>query len=75
MPDSPDTAFFLTDDEKLQARQRLETVDRTAKSKVNWKQIVRKFPITKCLLVQLCEMQPGLRSTRLAESITFFIPF
>ncbi|KAF2625565.1 MFS general substrate transporter [Macroventuria anomochaeta] len=39
LPDSPDTAQFLTDEEKLQARQRLATVDRTAKSKVSWTQV------------------------------------
>ena len=39
LPDSPDTAAFLTEEEKLQARQRLQTVDRTAKTKVSWTQI------------------------------------
>ena len=39
LPDSPDTAHFLTDEEKLQARQRLATVDRTEKSKVSWTQV------------------------------------
>lgn len=39
LPDSPDTARFLTDEEKLQARQRLATVDRTEKSKVSWTQV------------------------------------
>ncbi|KAL1655363.1 hypothetical protein SLS61_002250 [Didymella pomorum] len=34
-----DTARFLTDEEKLQARQRLATVDRTEKSKVSWTQV------------------------------------
>jgi hypothetical protein len=32
--------MFLTAEEELQARQRLQTIDRTAKSKVNWKQIL-----------------------------------
>ncbi|KAH6838424.1 major facilitator superfamily domain-containing protein [Alternaria alternata] len=39
LPDSLDTAHFLTDEEKLQARQRLATVDRTEKSKVSWTQV------------------------------------
>ncbi|OAG17213.1 MFS general substrate transporter [Alternaria alternata] len=39
LPDSPDTAHFLTDEEKLQARQRLATVDRTEKLKVSWTQV------------------------------------
>ena len=33
LPDSPDPARFLTENEKLQARQRLATVNRTEKSK------------------------------------------
>lgn len=39
LPDSPETSEFLTEEEKQQARQRLETIDRTAKSKVSWKQV------------------------------------
>ncbi|SPO05395.1 related to nicotinamide mononucleotide permease [Cephalotrichum gorgonifer] len=40
LPDSPSTAKFLTDEEREKSVTRMETVDRTAKSKVNWKQIV-----------------------------------
>ncbi|OAL53524.1 MFS general substrate transporter [Pyrenochaeta sp. DS3sAY3a] len=39
LPDSPETASFLTEEEKVQSRQRLQTLDRTAKSKVSWTQV------------------------------------
>ncbi|KAL1858050.1 hypothetical protein Daus18300_010162 [Diaporthe australafricana] len=37
--DSPDTAKFLTAEERADSLTRLETRDRTAKAKVNWSQI------------------------------------
>jgi MFS family permease len=40
LPDSPSTARFLTEEQRELSVARMETVDRTAKSKVNWKQIV-----------------------------------
>ncbi|KAF2030710.1 MFS general substrate transporter [Setomelanomma holmii] len=39
LPASPDTTAFLTKEEKLQARERLQTIDRTAKTKFNWSRI------------------------------------
>lgn len=40
LPDSPSTSKFLTEPEKTQAVERLQVLDRTAKSKVSWGQIV-----------------------------------
>ncbi|KAF2193128.1 permease of the major facilitator superfamily [Zopfia rhizophila CBS 207.26] len=39
LADSPATAKFLTEDEQTQAVERLQTVDRTEKTKVRWAQI------------------------------------
>ncbi|RYP62435.1 hypothetical protein DL769_007307 [Monosporascus sp. CRB-8-3] len=39
LPDSPSTARFLTDEERNNSTARMETFDRTAKSKVSWSQI------------------------------------
>lgn len=39
LPDSPGTARFLTESQQTQAVERLQTVDRTAKTKVKWSQI------------------------------------
>ncbi|KAK3081963.1 hypothetical protein LTS18_010121 [Coniosporium uncinatum] len=39
LADSPGTAKFLSEEEQTQAVERLQTVDRTAKSKVKWSQI------------------------------------
>lgn len=40
LADSPSRARFLTEDEQTEAVERLQTVDRTAKNKVQWKQII-----------------------------------
>lgn len=40
LADSPEKAKFLKEDEQTQALERLETVDRTAKNKLQWQQIV-----------------------------------
>lgn len=40
LPDSPSTSKFLTTEEREQSVSRMETIDRTAKSKVSWKQIL-----------------------------------
>jgi len=39
LADSPGTAKFLSEEEQTQAVERLQTVDRTAKTKVKWSQI------------------------------------
>lgn len=39
LPDSPGTASYLNEEESTHAVERLQVHDRTAKSKVNWKQI------------------------------------
>ncbi|KAL4892395.1 major facilitator superfamily domain-containing protein [Aspergillus ambiguus] len=41
LPDSPGSAKFLTEHEQTQAVERLQTVDRTAKSRMDWKQVFR----------------------------------
>ncbi|KKY18722.1 putative permease of the major facilitator superfamily [Diplodia seriata] len=40
LPDSPGSAHFLTEDEQTHAIERLNTVDRTAKSKLEWSQVL-----------------------------------
>jgi MFS family permease len=40
LADSPADAKFLTEDEQTDAVERLQTVDRTAKTKVQWKQVI-----------------------------------
>jgi MFS family permease len=39
LADSPGTAYFLDEEDQTQAVERLQTIDRTAKSKVKWSQI------------------------------------
>ncbi|GME39302.1 putative permease of the major facilitator superfamily [Neofusicoccum parvum] len=39
LPDHPSMAKFLTEDEKTQAVERMQTVDHTAKSKLKWSQV------------------------------------
>ncbi|KAH8588835.1 major facilitator superfamily domain-containing protein [Bisporella sp. PMI_857] len=39
LPDSPNTAKFLSEDEQTRAVERMHTRDTTAKSKLNWKQV------------------------------------
>lgn len=39
LPDSPSTSRFLTAEEREQSVNRMETIDRTAKNKISWKQL------------------------------------
>ncbi|GMG30715.1 unnamed protein product [Aspergillus oryzae] len=41
LADSPGTAKFLTESEQTQAVERLQTVDQTAKNKMEWKQVLQ----------------------------------
>jgi hypothetical protein len=41
LPDSPGSAKFLTEHEQTQAVERLHTMDRTAKDRMEWKQVLR----------------------------------
>ncbi|KAL5356830.1 major facilitator superfamily domain-containing protein [Aspergillus floccosus] len=41
LPDSPGSAKFLTEHEQTQAVERLHTMDRTAKNRMEWKQVLR----------------------------------
>ncbi|KAB8232009.1 major facilitator superfamily domain-containing protein [Aspergillus alliaceus] len=41
LPDSPGTAKFLTETEQTQAVERLQTVDQTAKNRMEWKQVLQ----------------------------------
>lgn len=40
LPDSPGTAKFLSESEQTEAVERLHTVDRTAKNRLDWRQVV-----------------------------------
>lgn len=40
LPDSPESAKFLDDDERTQAVERLQIVDRTARSRLAWRQVL-----------------------------------
>lgn len=40
LPDSPGSAKFLDETEQTEAVERLQTIDRTAKSKLQWKQVI-----------------------------------
>ncbi|PLB52092.1 permease of the major facilitator superfamily [Aspergillus steynii IBT 23096] len=40
LPDSPGTAKFLTENEQTQAVERLQTVDNTGKSRMDWHQVL-----------------------------------
>ncbi|KAJ5116663.1 hypothetical protein N7456_001011 [Penicillium angulare] len=39
LPDSPGTARFLTESEQTEAVERLQTLDRTAKNRLDWRQV------------------------------------
>lgn len=40
LPDSPDSAKFLSESEQTEAVERLQTIDRTAKSRLQWAQVL-----------------------------------
>ncbi|KAJ5102190.1 hypothetical protein NUU61_004412 [Penicillium alfredii] len=40
LPDSPGTAWFLNESEQTEAVERLQTVDRTAKNRLQWDQVL-----------------------------------
>lgn len=57
LPDSPGTAKFLSDIEQTYAVERLQTVDRTEKSKLRWSQVVSGLADYKNythMLIQFC---------------------